>query len=371
MASAGLLPGSNRPLAERFHQSGGTGGIHFGTPPGGIRRKGKRSMKPISPTTRRPRGQFKTARLVTLIAILALVLQACIPGAPTNTPTPIIIPATDTPVVPDDTPTPPPTDTPQPTDTPAATPTPEATDTPAPSPTPPATDTPAVTPTVDVIDQPEEIFIRQPGPGSRVTSPVTVAGMADSTFEQNLVITIIFDDGTELLTVPTTIQSELGQRGPYSIDIDFEVSEERQAFIQVYSTSARDGGITHLNSVGVTLAPSGAEDIRMVDEHPERLTILQPQNASTVSGGVVQVEGFGLASFEQTLVIEVLDEDGNVLASTPVMVDAPDLGMPGPFSAELTYAVSASMPGRVVVIDPSAAHGGPSHLSSVEVTLQP
>lgn len=262
----------------------------------------------------------------------------------------------------------------------APTPTLPATFTPLPSATPPLQPTTAVsqasTPEVsegEVDESAEEaIFISQPGPGSRiVNSPLQVTGIADPTFEQNLVIRLLLADGTELIETPTTIQAELGNRGPFTVDVPFTVSGEQQAFVQVYATSARDGGITHLASVGLTLADSGEEQIVTVEPHAERIQISQPALRETISGGTVTVAGETLASFEQTLVVELLGEAGELLSSQPVIVNAPDLGQPGPFSIELSYEVAASMPGRVVVRDPSPAFGGDVHLASVEITLAP
>ncbi|MBK8901554.1 MAG: hypothetical protein IPM53_10250 [Anaerolineaceae bacterium] len=261
-----------------------------------------------------------------------------------------------------------------------------ATFTPLPSPTTPVQPTTAVrqTPTPEASEgqvdppnqapeQPEEaILILEPGPGSRIAaSPLRVAGVADPTFEQNLVIRLLLADGTELALVPTTIQANIGERGAFEVEVPFAVSGEQQAFVQVYATSARDGGITHLSSVGITLADSGESQIVPVEPHPERIQISQPALGATVSGGTVTVSGTALASFEQTLLVEVLDEAGEVLNAQPVTVEAPDLGQPGPFSLALSYEVSASMPGRIVVRDVSPAFGGDVHLASVEVTLEP
>jgi hypothetical protein len=105
--------------------------------------------------------------------------------------------------------------------------------------------------------------------------------------------------------------------------------------------------------------------------HPETIVIYQPELGDTVAGGIAYVEGFGLASFEQTLVVEIRDVEGNVVGSLPIMVDAADWGLPGPFSADVPYAVAAEGPGRVVVIDPLPVFDGVGHISSVEVTLAP
>ena len=217
----------------------------------------------------------------------------------------------------------------------------------------------------------DAILILEPGPGSQLTSPLRVAGMADSTFEQHLVVRIILDDGAELALAPTIIQTELGQRGPFSIEIPFTITGERQAFIQVYATSARDGGTTHLSSVGVTLTDTGPVDIRPVTDYAERINIYTPGLGSTVSGGSALVSGFALASFEQHLLVEVLDVDGNVIGFSPVIVTAPDWGIPGPFVVDIPYTLEEAGPGRVVVRDPSPAFDGDVHLASVEIMLEP
>ena len=90
-----------------------------------------------------------------------------------------------------------------------------------------------------------------------------------------------------------------------------------------------------------------------------------------LQGGVVHVQGFGLASFEQTLFVEVQDTNGEVVGSSPVIVNAPDLGQPGTFSVDIAYSVSEMGPGRIVVRDVSPAFGGNTHLASVEINLSP
>lgn len=230
---------------------------------------------------------------------------------------------------------------------------------------------PPVSPTAAPSGDEEAILILEPGPGSRLTSPLTVSGFADPTFEQTLGVRLILDDGTELAAGPAMIDTEIGNRGPFQGELAFSITGERNALVQVYDSSARDGGITHLASVGVTLAPGGPQDIVASEPHLESIQISQPEAGATVSGGSVLVDGFGLASFEGTLVIELYDADGMLVASEPLIVDAPDIGLPGPFSLTLSYSVSSAGPGRVVVVDPLPAFNGIGHISSVEVNLAP
>ncbi len=227
----------------------------------------------------------------------------------------------------------------------------------------------------DVVPEPinlDAIQIQEPGPGSRLTDSVLhIAGTAAPTFEQTLVVRVVLDDGTEINRATTNIQADAGQRGPFSIDMGFAVVGERQAFIQVFSVSPRDGGITHLSSVVVTLADAGTQDIRPAVTVNEPIVVANPIAGGVVSGGIAYIEGYAAPSFENHLFIEIVDAGGNVIGSSPVIVDAPDFGVPGPFSVDIPYTVSEAQAGRIVLHDPSAAFEGDVHLVSVEINLEP
>jgi hypothetical protein len=217
----------------------------------------------------------------------------------------------------------------------------------------------------------EKIMILEPGPGSRVVSPVRISGVADSTFEQTLVVRLLLEDGSEIALQPTMIHAELGQRGPFELDLEFEINGEQPAFIQVFEHSARDGEIIHLSTVGITISSDGPAEIRVSEPKPEQIVVLQPTIRERVSGGSATVRGYGWASFEQTLLIEVQDENGSVVGSTPILVDSPEMGQPGHFTAEVPYQVSQIGPGRILIRDISPAFGGDIHRTSVEIELAP
>lgn len=219
----------------------------------------------------------------------------------------------------------------------------------------------------------EAITILSPGPGSKVASPVQLSGEADPTFEQTLAVRVVSMDGTTMTSLSTTIRADAGQRGPFAVQIPVDVPQPQQAMLQVYAASPRDGGFTHLASVIVTLLPQGApgEQIRPASAQPERIVIDQPGPGQSLTGGKVHIAGFALASFEQTLVVELYDGEGRRLASQPVIISAPDMGVPGPFQTDLAYPATASGPGRVVVRDISPANGADVHLASVEASLSP
>lgn len=243
------------------------------------------------------------------------------------------------------------------------------TDTRASATEPPATAT--VSPE-EPIDIPEELFIQSPRSGSRVASPLTVSGQADPTFEQTLLARLFLLDGTELASGPIHIDAPLGERGPYQGELEFQVDSEQQAVLQVLTTSARDGGLTHLSSVIITLVPPGAGDnVTSAEPHRERIIIENPQPGAEISGGQIRVSGVGLPSFEGTLVVSLIGPDGELMAEEPLIVDAPDMGEYGTFEITISYNVAEQTPARVLVTDPSPAFDGYNHANSVEVRLNP
>jgi hypothetical protein len=256
----------------------------------------------------------------------------------------------------------------------SATPLPTFTPSPIPSLTPSPTSPPALSL--------EAILIIVPASGP-VVSPVQIQGQADPTFEQTLVIQITDANGNILTTVPVQIGADIGQRGPFNAEVEFSVDADQLGRISVFSTSARDGGLIHFSSVEVTLSKSGAPNRIGQILTGERLAIFEPAPQAIISGGIVRLSGYSAPVFENQLGVVICGEGGagepdvlcgttdNVLARGTAMVDAPDIGQPGPFTAELPYTVSASTHARLAVYSASARDGGLIHFSSVEVTLSP
>lgn len=312
---------------------------------------------------------------IVILLITLFTLVAC--NQPTSTPTPTVISGN----VATATPLPAATNTPESIEPTATT---GATNTPAPIPptfTTVPTDEPAkpadVTPTVVVdpaIIPPAAIIIASPGNGSKVTSPIVVTGVSNGSFEQSIVARLISADGTEIAVVPGQIAGEeMGQRGDYAITIDFEVNEVTPAFIQVFTDSPMDGGITTLSSVGIQLLPTadaGQEEIIENTNTGEHIVITSQANGDVVTGGSITIEGFGRPTFESTFVVEMTDSNGELLAREAVTVNAP-MGQYGYFSVTFPYELTEETPVRISVRDISPAHGGDAFVNSVLVRLAP
>ncbi len=229
----------------------------------------------------------------------------------------------------------------------------------------------------------DAILITEPGPLSEITSPVHIAGFADPTFEQNLVISIYDVDGNEIIRTSTTIQADVGARGAFSLDVPFSVASDQPGRIAVYDVSARDGGIVHLASAEVTLLASGSASIQPAPASAETITISEPTLLANVAGGLLRVSGFSEYFFEANLGVIVCGEGGsgaahqlcgtddNVLTVGSTTILSPEMGIPGPFNGEFIYILLAPVSARIVVFAASPRDGGLLHATSVMVMLAP
>lgn len=254
---------------------------------------------------------------------------------------------------------------------------------PLPSSTIPPTAEPTLLLTTSLSPTLEAIFIRQPGPNARIISPVLIEGFSVPTFEQNLIITVTDLNGAELALRPTIINAEIGQSGPFSLTVNFNLIAEIPGRISVFNVSPRDGGILHLSSVQVTLIAVGGEESALAPPTNEIIDILEPAFLAEISGGTLLVSGFSDYFFEANLGVVICGPGGvadphiicgttdNLISEGFATIATADIGLAGPFSGALAYAVTETFSARVVVYAVSPMDGAIIHLASQEITLSP
>jgi hypothetical protein len=99
----------------------------------------------------------------------------------------------------------------------------------------------------------EAILIREPLLTQQVASPVFVAGEADTTFEQTLLVEVFDAAGALVGSGTAHINAELGQRGAFSATVPITATVMGPGRVSVSSSSPRDGHVTHLSSVEVQI----------------------------------------------------------------------------------------------------------------------
>ena len=129
-------------------------------------------------------------------------------------------------------------------------------------------------------------------------------------------------------------------------------------------------------SVDVPAASDDAYPAPPAEEVPTSyIRIESPENGATLtSGQPVTVSGMGAGLFEGNVVVQVLDAEGNPLATQPTTLQSPEAGTggEGPWSAELTFSVDAPTAGTLVAFSPSPKDGADWLASDqIPVTLIP
>lgn len=101
---------------------------------------------------------------------------------------------------------------------------------------------------------------------------------------------------------------------------------------------------------------------------PARITNVQP--GSTVRSPL-RVQGFENGqAFEATITVMLKTNSGTVLAQKSTMVQRPDIAIPGPFEADLSWTAPATAtPGKLQVVIFSANDGSEKVLYSQDVTI--
>ncbi len=109
---------------------------------------------------------------------------------------------------------------------------------------------------ITAVAQPEAIAVHSPERLADISGgTVFVTGFAAPTFEQNLVIEILGEDGQVVGNGFTTIASDIGEWGDFAADVTYTVTAETHGAVCVQDVSAADGGLVHRNCVAVTLMP--------------------------------------------------------------------------------------------------------------------
>jgi hypothetical protein len=102
-----------------------------------------------------------------------------------------------------------------------------------------------------------DIIVDAPADGATVSSPVTITGQA-RTFEANVQLRILDEDGTAITETFTTAAEAAPELSPFSADVAFTVDVTQPGCIEVFESSAEDGEPINIVQVPVTLQAAAA-----------------------------------------------------------------------------------------------------------------
>ncbi len=274
-------------------------------------------------------------------------------GTPQDSPTPLAFNPTIT-----STPTPSPTITPGITDTPSRR----------------ATRTPTITPTPPIPGAGVQFV--EPGPMSKVVSPLHVIAnlrsIPSGTYHIELWAAplrdgeaprMLYRDVQRIISNPVD-WVYIDQEIPFELE---RVSEFGQLRITVLDTYDRPAWI---NSVDVLLLSMGPNAITPSNIRSEPIVIREPAKNKLIQGGTVIVSGLA-RPVEDFMLVELVAADGSIVGYRQVFVTPAADGSYVPWAVEVPYTVTSGTWVRLRVSESGTRIEGVEHLSSVEVYLSP
>ncbi len=170
---------------------------------------------------------------------------------------------------------------------------------------------------MDYVDILPLIFLDAPAIGARVSSPVTLSGIAN-VFEANVQFEIVDESGNLINAGFTTATCGTGCWGEFAVQAPFFVPEETPGEIVVYEEAALDGSRVNEVRYPVTLLPGG-------DEEPPTTTIPPDATGTTVLPG--DPFDIGPAEGDVVAVVGVAHDDVLNLRDGPGVGYEPLLGL--------------------------------------------
>ncbi len=299
---------------------------------------------------------------------------------PTGTLTPTIVPPTDT-------------ITPEPSETPTATESliPTLADTSTPYPpgyrTPTFTRTasrtrtntrtrvPTFTPTITNTPTPPLRWLRLdvPGPLSRVTSPIHIEGVFSPSDDGIIYFELYGEDARLITRQAMDYRAYINRRVFTAPEVYFEISAAAETGRLVIYTLDSYGRTISLTSVDLVLIQVGDNEVYDYIDQSEPYIIRQPATNQVITGGVLQISGLARRLNNNPLIIELIGEDGGIIATRLVDLPAPEGNLSHmPFYVEIPYSVDGPTPVRLTLRQTSDDDiPGTISLTSILLELQP
>ncbi len=336
-----------------------------------------------------------------LLAVFAAIVVSCadllkrplITPGPAESEPAIITPSTDQPVSPTSTPEPTTTatetasvaavlDPSGPHPSPTHTPLPQSTITQPPllpsstaTPNDSSGPSPTFTPTPEIPKA--AIQIADPGPLSRILSPLeltaTLHTMPAGSYRIELWAEPLIPGGEPRLLL-REVQNFIADPIPWIFldqPLEFELSRVSELGELRILTYDRFGRQVAAASVDLVLLQYGENQLTPGGDVLEPLVILDPAPNILIQGGILSVAGLARPLDSQPLLIELVAADGTIAGVHQVFLTPDPAGRHIPFTADVSYEVDSPTWVRLIISQSSARIPGIRILNSLEILLSP
>ncbi len=219
---------------------------------------------------------------------------------------------------------------------------------------------------------PATIKIYRPGDLSRVVSPFSVVANVPPGMDNHVLLELIGEDGRTLEEINQFINPQsAASTANLLIDIRFKIEGVAEAGRLQLSLRDIYGRLMSVTSVNLVLLSTGINELKGYGDLRENITIRQPGNGEEINGGRLVVSGAARTGNDEPLLIELIDQQGNVVGAGQAAQDQPIERNFYTYTGEVAYTVSEATPVRLVVHANGARIPGTAFLNSIELVLLP
>jgi hypothetical protein len=240
---------------------------------------------------------------------------------------------------------------------------------------PTRTRTPTPTPTITPTPLPPFAVLRidRPGRMSKLTSPFRTELGVTPGDDGRIHIDLIGEDGRYITRQILSYGSYQGKSIGITPEIDFQIDAVAETARLVITIYDKFGRIRHLTSTDLILLSIGDTEINPTNGQREAYIVRTPKTGDIITGGKVTVIGLARPVNDSPLILELIDESGNVVGQQSITVPPPTAEISHtPFTVTIPYKVTDVTPVRLTLHQQSTTRiPGTVELATRELILAP
>lgn len=215
--------------------------------------------------------------------------------------------------------------------------------------------------------------ITEPGPYSKISSPLQVEALISPGDDGMVHVDLIGENGRTIASQLLDFRTVDAKNFFITPQIPFQINSAGELARLVISTFDVFGQMVGLISVDVLLIQMGSSDITAPQVDYEPYLVYTPREGSLISKGSLTVNGAVRPVNANPLILQLIDEQGNVVGSSEVPVSQPSDATPHvPFQSTISYTVDHRVRARLTLSQASAGRiPGTVWLSSSILFLDP
>lgn len=228
-------------------------------------------------------------------------------------------------------------------------------------------------PTPTARPQMARMRITKPGPYSKISSPLEVEALISPGDDGMVHVDLIGEDGRLIASQLLDFRTAQAENFYITPQIPFQINSAAELARLAISTFDQFGQMVGLISVDVLLIQIGSSDITPPQVDYEPYIVTTPREGSLITGGSITINGAVRPVNNNPLILQLVDEKGNLVGSSEVQVTQPsDAVTHVPFQASFAYTVDHRVRARLTLSQASAGRiPGTVWLSSSILFLDP